>query len=143
MSPLSEEDKKVFETAHAEIEAEEEKEEKEREAFEKASSQEKIEKLRKYIDELEQRFSGHLDDHFEHVDVVVEQLEQKYNKLLSYIQRIAEEKDYRIVDRKTMLCEAKAGEVHNAILFFHGDGTITVKCSAYEHCDCEYGLLEF
>ena len=107
----------------------EEAERKEREAFEKASSQEKIEKLRKYIDELDQRLNG--------VISYVEKVEEKLER------NIAKERNYRhrIVSTETILCKAREGEVHNAILLVHEDGTITVRCSVLV-CDCQYGLLE-
>ncbi|MBI2836617.1 MAG: hypothetical protein HYX85_02865 [Chloroflexi bacterium] len=108
--------------------AETDEERKEREAFEKASSQEKIEKLRKCIDELGQR----LDRHIWYMDEVVEKLEQKYGEV---------REDYRIVSTESILCKVREGEVHNAILLVHGGGIITVKCSA-EFCYCKYGLLE-
>jgi len=61
-----------------------------------------------------------------------EKLEQKYGEVRD---------DYRIVSTENILCKAREGEVHNAILLVHGDGTITVKCSAVA-CACKYGLLE-
>jgi len=108
----------------------EEEERKEREAFDKASSQEKIEKLRKYIDELGQRLDQHVEHHLEHDEVV--ETRHKYGAVREH---------YRIVSTENILCRAREGEVHNAILLVHEDGTITVRCSAVV-CDCEYGLRE-
>ena len=43
----------------------------------------------------------------------------------------------RVVSTEKVVCRAKKGEIHNAILLIHEDGTIGMKCSG-KCLDCEY-----
>ena len=60
--------------------------------------------------------------------------ERKYRPGMYY-------REPKVVSTEKVVCRARRGEVHTALLLIYDDKTIGVKCPG--RCsDCEYGLLE-
>ncbi|MCL0094398.1 fasciclin domain-containing protein [Dehalococcoidales bacterium] len=91
-----------------------------REAFEKLPPEEKIEKLKKDNERLRQ---------------LLRQAREERDEVLEAYQRYIHLPS--VVSTEKVICRAKEGEVHNAIILIYEDGTINVKCSG-ECYDCEY-----
>jgi hypothetical protein len=76
-------------------------------------------------------------------DMSLEELEEERERLRT---KLRPTKAYRpgmysrepkVASTEKVVCRAKMGEIHNAILLIYEDGTIKVKCSG-ECYDCEY-----
>ena len=82
-------------------------------------------------------------------DMSLEELKKKREELEKELSRESNEyrpgmysQEPRVVSTETVVCRAKRGEIHTALLLIHEDGTTGVKCPG--NCsDCEYGFSEF
>lgn len=110
-----------------------EEERKEREAWDKATLYEKIDTLKKEIDDLNERHC-----------TLLERVEEMHYELKNYIIHLGREvfnNNSRVVSTDSFLCRVLDGELHNAVILTLADGNVVIRCDA-EFCKCKYGLRE-